>query len=283
MKQRTQFTGLILLTLSFIMPSICAGQSLPSIQEKSLRIPVGMKIDGKAAEFNNTFQAYNKTTYLYYTLSNDDDNLYLVIQSKNVGINHKIFHSGITFTVNPYGSKNEKEGMAVTFPAITESYRTALRKPIAGLALGRNEDSTPKNEKGAKPARETASQADSMVGLRHKVYLTYAKEIGIANIQEINTPTISIYNDKDISTKITVGDNNVLTYELSVPLRYFKLSTSTAGDIAYQITLNDYSALYKGTRPPRLIIQGDPRGLGGIDIRLLDSRLDFWGSYKLAK
>jgi len=57
-------------------------QTLPKVQEASLRAPDNIKIDGKPTEWNNQFQAYNTATDLFYTIANDDQNLYLVIQAK---------------------------------------------------------------------------------------------------------------------------------------------------------------------------------------------------------
>ncbi|HCN82336.1 MAG TPA: hypothetical protein DIT07_01770, partial [Sphingobacteriaceae bacterium] len=67
-----------------IIPVTTSAQKLPNIQEASLRAPAGIKVDGKATEWNNQFQAYNKATEIFYTISNDDDKLYLAVQATDL-------------------------------------------------------------------------------------------------------------------------------------------------------------------------------------------------------
>ena len=264
-----------------VQPGLSVAQNHPSVQEKGVRTPSGVKIDGKATELNNVFEAYNKKTNIFYTLTNDGENFYLVIQSTNIGINNKILNCGITFTVNPSGKKNKTDAMSITYPEITQSYLTSRRKVSTGLMYGKNDDNGSKNPKKEKEL--TSRELDSVTNLRHRSYLAYLKEIGVSGIKEIKSPRISIYNDNGIAAKLGIDDRKVLTYELSVPLKYFGLNASSPKEIAYEIALNDSSALWGGNAPPPLTIQGNPRGLGGMDIRLMDSRMSFWGLYTLMK
>jgi hypothetical protein len=73
-------------------------QKLPNVQTISLRAPAGVKIDGKTKEWNNRFQCYNHATSLFYTIANDDENLYLVIKAIDRDICKKIIGGGITLT-----------------------------------------------------------------------------------------------------------------------------------------------------------------------------------------
>ena len=43
-----------------VMTSPALAQKLPGVQEKGLHVPSGLKIDGKTAEWDNPFQAFNK-------------------------------------------------------------------------------------------------------------------------------------------------------------------------------------------------------------------------------
>ena len=45
-------------------------QSLPNTQIKYLDIPSSIKIDGKANEWNNQFQAFNHNTNIFYSIAN---------------------------------------------------------------------------------------------------------------------------------------------------------------------------------------------------------------------
>src|SRR5687767_12642480 len=82
-------------------------QKLPELQTDGLRAPVTVKIDGKLDEWGS-LPAYNKRVNVFYSISNDDENLYLVIKSDNSIIISKIMQGGIAFTVSTSGKK-EKE------------------------------------------------------------------------------------------------------------------------------------------------------------------------------
>jgi len=63
--------------ICFLMIGFFANaQKLPEVQTVNLRAPAGIKIDGKPTEWDSKFQAYNKSTNAFYTIANDDDNLY---------------------------------------------------------------------------------------------------------------------------------------------------------------------------------------------------------------
>ena len=57
---------------------------LKNIQTSSVWAPAGVKVDGSLKEWDDTFQAYNKTTSLFYTVCNDDKYIYFVVKSIDV-------------------------------------------------------------------------------------------------------------------------------------------------------------------------------------------------------
>ena len=80
-------------------------QNLPNKQETSILAPAVIKIDGKLDEWNDKLQAYNTATDVYYTLSNDDKNLYLALKTKEYFVMENILKNGIRFTINHSISK----------------------------------------------------------------------------------------------------------------------------------------------------------------------------------
>src|SRR5882757_8506123 len=95
-------------------------QKLPNKQEVSLRAPVGVKVDGKALEWNNHFQAYNHSTDIFYTMCNDDDNLYLVVQAEDFGTIRKITQGGVTLSIDKPGADNHKNRISITYPVVAK-------------------------------------------------------------------------------------------------------------------------------------------------------------------
>src|ERR1700743_3198430 len=108
------FAGLTLILLTG--PLSADAQKLPNIQQSKLRAPSTVKIDGKATEWNNQFQAYNRATDVFYTLSNDDENLYLTIKAIDQDVINKIVGGGISFIIARAGKKNDKNNIAIISP-----------------------------------------------------------------------------------------------------------------------------------------------------------------------
>src|SRR5471030_2113106 len=75
-------------------------QKLKAVQENNMRAPSNIRIDGKLTEWDDTFKAYNNTTDIFYTISNDDENLYFAIKAGNRFIATKLLGGGINFAIN---------------------------------------------------------------------------------------------------------------------------------------------------------------------------------------
>ena len=91
------------------IPFFADAQKLPNVQQISVRTPENIKIDGKPTEWNNKFQAYNHATSLFYTISNDDENLYLTIQANDMETLIKITGAGIVFNLNAGGKVGNRK------------------------------------------------------------------------------------------------------------------------------------------------------------------------------
>ncbi|MBC8054313.1 MAG: hypothetical protein H7Y13_14730 [Sphingobacteriaceae bacterium] len=271
--------AILLATVGLFFSLGVVAQKLPSIQKESIRTPQGIKIDGKSIEWKNNFQAYNGNTNIFYTLSNDDTNLYLVVQSRNAGINSKILIGGLTLTINTSGDKKDKNGVSVMFPFLNEkAKRTAIGRAMAGLKSWERE-TNPEVKK---------RQMDSVSYAMNRTQIDKLKEIRVIGIKEIQDTVISIYNEQDILARALFEDQNTYTYELALPLKYLNLSAKSAKTFVYNITLNGVLSGF-GDRGPGIIAAGSEGGRpaivgpGGMDVRVLALPTDFWGKYTLAK
>ena len=118
-------TTLLASILAIIIPCISASaQKLPTVQPVSFKAPNNLKIDGKTDEWNNKFQAYNNNIDAFYTLANDDNNLYLVISAQDEVAAKKIIGAGIVLSITP--EKNKFETGGGISQSITESARLAV-------------------------------------------------------------------------------------------------------------------------------------------------------------
>src|ERR1700744_2069010 len=108
---------LICIPLLAIVISAMA-QKLPTVQKESVFAPTNIKIDGKATEWDDQFRAYNNAIDVFYTLSNDNENLYLIVRSKEHNIVDKLIRGGITLTVNHLADKKDKSPVTITYPIL---------------------------------------------------------------------------------------------------------------------------------------------------------------------
>jgi hypothetical protein len=81
----------LLATLAFLQAN---AQKLPQVQQVSLRAPANIRADGKNKEWGTQLQAFNNATGIFYSMANDDENLYLVIYSNNFDINFRKWKMG---------------------------------------------------------------------------------------------------------------------------------------------------------------------------------------------
>lgn len=287
----------ILILCFFLSPSFA--QKLPDVQTSSMNAPSNIKIDGKTTEWNDTFAAENKRTEIYYTLANDDKNLYLVLKSASAASASKIIAGGITFSINTQGKKREKDAFSITYPLI---------KRVAGAGRGgqgQNQGGQNRQAGGQggfqNRTQQTQQQRDSAALVQRKNQLATVKEIKIAGFKNITDTLISIYNEYGIKTVGLFDAKGEFVYELAIPLNLLELSINDTKEFVYQIKVNGLSnAGFGGGNGGRTFAGnaggngggnfGAPRGNtgagfnggGGSGMDMM-SPTDFWGKYSFTK
>lgn len=231
MKKNLYSLSRILVITVFVFSSISLqAQKLANVQNNSFPAPEKVVIDGKATEWNNTFQAYNKGTALSYTLANDEKNLYLVVQSASSANNNKIVRGGITFTVNTTGKK--KGGATVLYPVVAPMSVASLMQRMNGGQRGGTA-----NAGGMNP-EQMMKRADSIMSASNKAELEKFKEIKVKGFPAVTDSLISIYNEHGVKTAAAIDDKGAYTYELAIPLELLGLSTANPKEFNYSITVN---------------------------------------------
>lgn len=263
-------------------------QKLPDVQATGLFAPAGVRADGKNKEWNDSFQALNKRTDIYYTIANDENNLYVAIKSTDGANNTKIMAGGITFSVNPDGKKKEKESITLTYPVVN---RAGMNRG-GGQGGGRRQMMTVMG--GAGGQQISKQQRDSMMAAMQRTQLAQVKEIKINKFKNTTDTLISIYNEHGIKAVASIGTDNAFFYEIAIPLAALGLSKDSSTEFAYNIKLNGLQIQgfdggggggFGGGRGGSGGGGFGPRGGGnsGIDFQALISPTDFWGKYTLAR
>jgi len=278
MKLKTLFFAVII-TLA---TNAAIAQKLPTTQQVSLRAPDKLKIDGKATEWNNQLQAYNKATDIFYTIANDDENIYLVVQAVNPRIVQKIINVGLTFTVSNTGKKNEKENVSFTYPLLDISTGGQILYNAGAMKKSDLAPPRPPNM----PVRDdtvkySLNHTDSLTRIANRLLANNANKIKITGIAEFGDEPISVYNENKIKIA-AMFDNGTYTYELAIPLKYLNLSVNDTKKAAYGIRID--GRLVNPKRGLTTTYIYPSRNSGAVDIDLdLNATTDFWAEYTLAK
>ena len=292
MKKLFLFSILLLLTGL----KVSAQAHLKDVQTTSIWAPANVKIDGKINEWEDSFQAYNKSTKLFYTISNNDKYLYLALTSTDATNNAKIVAGGITLTINTAGKKKEKDALSLTFPVIT---RGRGRRGAGGGGGGQR--------------RQPGDPVDTAaISTARKQLIAASKEIKVLGFKDVEDTLISIYNEYGIKSAIGYDELGNYSYELAVPLKLLNITLADAKDIAYNVKVNglqinvgpprnfngDGGAPGGGSNPGGGGFGGGGRGGGGggargggppggraenTDREDLTTPTDFWGKYTFAK
>lgn len=222
-----------------------------------------VKVDGNLKEWNDNFQAYNKQTKLYYTISNDDKNLYLVIHSTDMQTTNKIGAGGVSFIVNTDGKKKDKDAFKLTYPVIAR--QTGFGRPDgAPGAGGRGGAGGPAGGfGGAGGFRNFNATPDSAtLAARHKQVIDGAKEIKVTGFKDITDSLVSIYNEYGIKAALGYDAAGNYGYELSIPLKLLNIGNGK-DSFAYDIKVNGISRPDFGQRDGGANGGGNPGGQGG--------------------
>ncbi len=267
--------------LLFTAPAIA--QKLPNVQTASLRAPANIKIDGKAAEWKDHFQAFNKATEVFYIVSNDDNNLYFIIQVTQPRVIEKIMNAGVSIIINRDGEKSDKSlgNVSFTFPLM--DYENVPR--IVTDAGAKTKDimfnTGPSSGAIYKSEFET-KPSDSLKAAATKLLNLSAKTIQVKGIKDIPDGDISIYNEEGIRVGAAFDNTGAYIYELAVPLKDVGLSVKDIRKFSYSITLQSrQNVLRRGMVTRYDYVPGFKEPIN-MD-QDLDSTTDFWDDYTLAK
>jgi len=259
-----------MLLCAIICSQLTNAQKLPNKQEASVFVPVNVKIDGKPTEWGDRFQAFNKAAEVFYTISNDTDNLYLVIQTTEPLITRKIIAGGVTLAINASEKPKKGEQITITYPVFDS-------KNSPNINLRNNTDDLSQLE------------YDLFIYELNTEFIKKAKEIKLSGINAINDTLISVYNEHKIKAMGAFDDKKQYTCELALPLKFIKPLIGPQSNFNYTITLNG-STRVEGARIEYLnggsgirITSNSSNVPSVTDMKFMSSPTDFSGEYTLAK
>ena len=257
----------LLIFFAFLTVSTFAQNRLPNVQLNSVRLPDGFKLDRKVSVWPDTMQAFNHNNNIYYTLANNDEQLYLVIKCQDPATIKKIVGGGISLRVNNLDQRNSDAKITITYPVLDVTYRARV-----GTDLIRMDNSRDSSE--------------SLSTLINKDLTLGAKQIKVQGLNGVNDSLISIYNKENIKAKL-LYDGKILIYKLSIPLK-FVTGGSIKDQFYYNIMLNGINAAIHTVTPKHnddvVTVTAIPKGYSGSSGASLNYErypTDFWAEYKL--
>jgi len=256
-KKVVQLLSIIFLSLICFTAN---AQKLPSTQQISVWVPDHIKIDGKATEWGAKFQAYNRANHLFYSIANDDKNLYLIVHSSDKLTIQKMVRWGVALTVSGSIKKNTKDpnNVSVSFPVEDERRNLSIIHTMG--------------------VKDISTNTDSMMTARNTTIANIFKLIKVAGIKTISEPDISVYNVLGIKAAASFDNKLGYTYELAIPLKYLNIPVNNEIRFSYNIKLN--GGVEKNGVSNVIRVGG---GGGDPNNDYLFSPTDFWGEYTLAK
>lgn len=249
-------------------------QQLPNIQPGGLRAAANIRVDGKTNEWSGKLQAYNTAIQASYTVSNDDNRLYLTLYATKKEVINKIINGGISFTVNKNARKSVIGGTTVTYPVFNRDDRPFINANALALI---DKESADANHK-----------ADSLMNTFNNTFSSKAKTIRLSGLKDLDT-LISVYNKDGIKARGAFDSKLFFTYELSIDLKLLEMSSSEHTKFIYDIRLNEVDIDYV---PGMEIARNDEGFITKIFVsnpQLANSfasalsTTDCWGEYTLVK
>lgn len=251
----------VLVLLGTISAFACSAQKLPGMQEKSVLLPATTNIDGLATEWNNNFQAFNKSTDVYYTLANNKQNLYLAVQATDPEIIKKIMRGGIRLTVCPSGQRNDADAVTITFPVMPVDYQRGITLMLNNLT----------------EAQKNKGNVDSASNVLNRLIASGEKQIKVKGFKAINDSLISVHSNWGLAAAGLIDVKGVFTCELMLPLEL--ADPAARKEIAYNITLSGEPAVVRKANVS-VTVKRTSGSTADSDMSLMYPT-DFWGKYKL--
>ncbi|MDB4925713.1 hypothetical protein [Mucilaginibacter sp.] len=242
--------------------SICNAQTLTLNSA-----PAGVVIDGNGKEWGDKMAYTDAKTKIDYTLTNDKDNLYLVVRTKDATQQSSILGAGITLSIDTKGKK--KSSYVVTFPSSPTDRDQS-----------RYMDMPP-------PRVQGNTEMSAKFG---KIHVEGFKDISEEELLVVNPYNILIAMGYDAAS-------GYLTYEEAIPLALFHAGDLATKEWAFNIKLNPVQGKERpaaaGAKHSISVKPSSGKDDGRSEFTAqankngslidLTDEADFWGKFMLAK
>ncbi|MCJ8212093.1 hypothetical protein MUY27_20415 [Mucilaginibacter sp. RS28] len=232
---------------SLLMATYAHGQNK---QDHLQPPPAGISIDGSLKDWGDSLRYYNEDKKLYYSLANDQENLYMAMRVNDLTEQRRILAAGLTLGVNPKGKK--KETYSITFP-VGETGNAPF-----GDIHRRNDGGDGKDGADNRPSPDADAREEMM-----RARLTKLRNIKVTGFPDIESEVITTANTYGIKTAIDIDKDGYLVYEAAIPLKFFHAEINDKNEWAFNFKINGISAPSHPQQGEGMERGGGMRGGGG--------------------
>ncbi|WP_186462381.1 hypothetical protein [Pedobacter suwonensis] len=212
--------------ISLLLPLLISSSFLYAQDvEENMRMVKPFKADGISNEWNEPLNQYNDATRLAFALANDDQNLYIIIESLDPQTTFSVLSGGITLNINTAGKK--KDGIQLTFPLMERPHE------LKDVNISPNHIAQPNGDMGMPHDPSTVN-----------------KSIRVSGFKNIVDGDLSAENQNGIETGMSIHPNKDLIYELRIPLEQLGVNVEAKKPLVYHIKINqpDRTAMHQSGR-----------------------------------
>jgi hypothetical protein len=187
-----------------------------------------LQVKSSSPEPSNSYKFYDGEIGLYYTISNDLDNLYISIKTNSQQTQTRILRSGLQICIDTSGKYNEQTKIVFPF-AVMQKKKDAS-----------NDDSyVNRQSSGRGRGQSMGSKPESLISLKNK----FRDGNKLMHLIGFKTPIggiVTLPNDYGIKMNITWDSSNAMIYQASIPfVTFYKKSLlTTDSSKVFAITMN---------------------------------------------
>ncbi len=176
----------------------------------------------------DSFKSYDSESELYYTISNDLDNLYFSIKTNNQKTQMRILRSGIEFCIDTAGKYSDRTKILFPFAVLHKKNNSA-----SGGSYGADQSSGHSRNHGINQKPETLE-------LLKKKFTDADKTMHLIGFKTPIGGAVPLPNDYGIKMNISWDTSNTMIYQASIPFVTFYKKLIPASDSAkiFGISMN---------------------------------------------
>ena len=198
--------------------------------------------DGNPSEWRIPLRFYDSDTKLNYTLSNDDEKIYLCVRIVDELSQAKVIKNGLTIWFDTLAKKNKQCGILYPVP-------------------DRNAEETSQGDGGSRHGGGRKKDGSAELDAIKNRFLRQANQMQLVGFKKNIPDYLTSDNEYGINVSINWDVNNIMIYEAIIPFKTFYKPALTAKD---SLKTFDFAMTIHGFPAPEKKDDGNSGGGSGM-------------------